>query len=777
MATIEIPPPGTPAGSDPDAIHDNVAGEILPIAGKATPVNADVLLIEDSAAGYAKKSVLWSQLPGGGGGGLTSIDTQNTVWVDGTNGNDGTGTSGRQDLPFATVAAALLAASAGDVVLIRPGTYGEAGLAIPPNVTVRGYGWKSTRVGAPAAASNTFTLSAFGGAIHDLDIICPVGAGFAGLVHSGGTANATGLNFTGDGLAGAGDGIYKTGTGKLIGGSLRFETGGLNAGLRVDAGVLALDDVHFPQAAGSIGAAVLAEGTGTFQCQGFNCGNSNVVDAIQLAGTATCRVYSPNIFNVSNAVHITADGPTLTLVSGNVSASLRTVWVDPLLTGTGTTVRALSTVIDPLFDFPPAAAPNTDFVLAFNQKETLTRDSRQRLIGADMALGFPELGSAFSVGKGAPYSDGIQVVTTDGTETMVGSVVAGGNQTDVTAAAQSRSASTYSFQGTAVNNAIYFGSLRRDGSSVPLKHWGHVISQVAAGVGGSYVFEIWDGAAWAAVGVMAVSTDEEYRYADAVFLRASSEEELFFGIVASTTWAQATVNGVAGYYIRARVATTLTTAPTFERCKFSESSTAFNKTGQRSARGLAQWKLVFSAVGFRWSGTGTSTGAIPMGTGAVAWGHELEQGKLNSNGDDAYIVLALPQGICTAHPVRVRLIYSYQVFDALPTLGIDLKICEVAGSQVADPAGGIAPIVRTPAATAATDATPGTNDSFTGLSVPINTLARYESIPFDVSGFYEDDIAAIRVTLVADGGGTGTDVLLLGVELEGLKFTDGALGS
>jgi hypothetical protein len=583
------------------------------------------------------------------------------------------------------------------------------------------------------------------------------------------------INLAGDGLVGSGYGISKTGTGKLIGGNIRNETGGFAAVFRVSAGVLALDDTHIPQSAGTTGIGILAEGTGTYQGQGFNCGNTNVSDAVQLAGTAIARIYSPNIFNVANAVHITADGPTFTVVSGAIAATLRTVWVDPLLTGTGTTVRALSTVIDPLFDFPPAAAQNTEFVLSFNQRESSTRDSRQRLIGADLALGFPELGSAFSVGKGAPYSDGIKVVTSDGAETMLGSVVTGGNQTDVTAAAQSRSASTYSFQGVGVGNAIYFASTRKDAASVPLKHWGHILNQVAAGVGGSYVFEIWDGAAWAEIGCMAVSVNEEYRYANEVFLRASSTEELFFGVVAATTWAQSTVGGVAGYYIRARVATTLTTAPTFERCRLSESSTAFNKKGQRVARGLAKWKLVFSAVGFRWSGTGTTTGGLPMGTGAVSWLHEMEQGKLNSAGDNAYITLALPQGICTAHPIRIRLTYAYQVVSSAPDVGIDLKICEVAGSKVADPAGGIVPIVRTAAATAATDATTGVNDTFTGLTMPIDTLARYESVPFDVSGFYENDLCAIRVTLVADGG--GTDILLVGVEIEGLQFTDGAVES
>ena len=49
-------------GADADAIHDNVAGEIVAITDKATPVAADHLLIEDSAAGNAKKDITIASL-------------------------------------------------------------------------------------------------------------------------------------------------------------------------------------------------------------------------------------------------------------------------------------------------------------------------------------------------------------------------------------------------------------------------------------------------------------------------------------------------------------------------------------------------------------------------------------------------------------------------------------------------------------------------------------------------------------------------------------------
>jgi hypothetical protein len=61
--------------SDEDAIHDNVAGEIAAITEKVTPVSADLLIIEDSAASNTKKKVQIGNLPSGGGGGGGAPDS------------------------------------------------------------------------------------------------------------------------------------------------------------------------------------------------------------------------------------------------------------------------------------------------------------------------------------------------------------------------------------------------------------------------------------------------------------------------------------------------------------------------------------------------------------------------------------------------------------------------------------------------------------------------------------------------------------------------------
>lgn len=69
--------------TDTDAIHDNVAGEISALAEKASPVDADLVLIEDSEDGNNKKKVQLSNISGGGGTfgsefAETSVDAEDT---------------------------------------------------------------------------------------------------------------------------------------------------------------------------------------------------------------------------------------------------------------------------------------------------------------------------------------------------------------------------------------------------------------------------------------------------------------------------------------------------------------------------------------------------------------------------------------------------------------------------------------------------------------------------------------------------------------------------
>lgn len=68
------PNPTVNDGADSTAIHDNLAAEISAVAEKVTPVAADLLLIEDSAAANVKKRVQIGNLPFGSGVADTTDD-------------------------------------------------------------------------------------------------------------------------------------------------------------------------------------------------------------------------------------------------------------------------------------------------------------------------------------------------------------------------------------------------------------------------------------------------------------------------------------------------------------------------------------------------------------------------------------------------------------------------------------------------------------------------------------------------------------------------------
>ena len=67
--------------TDPDAIHDNVAGEINAITEKGSPTTGDWLIIEDGADSNNKKKVNVGNLPTGGGGEVNTASNVGTAGV------------------------------------------------------------------------------------------------------------------------------------------------------------------------------------------------------------------------------------------------------------------------------------------------------------------------------------------------------------------------------------------------------------------------------------------------------------------------------------------------------------------------------------------------------------------------------------------------------------------------------------------------------------------------------------------------------------------------
>jgi len=729
----------------------------------------------DAAAGkFLKADASWA-IPAGGGG---SITTTNINWVDAA-GNDGTATANRLDLPWLTIGAALTAAASGDVVMVRPGTYAESGLTVPAGVAlISEGGFLTTIVGDAAAVAHIITMSA-GSLLQGFQIICPTTSSLAGVSHSAGTGTVYDLDLRGDGGTGSGDGIYKAGTGKIVGGNIRCEGGGLENLLRVDAAVLALDDVHVPQSTGTIGNVILTEGTGRFQGQGVNVGNTNVGDCIHVAGTSTCIIYSPNWFNVPIGGHLVSDGVSVSIFGGRVDATIASLLIDPALTGVGTTLTVSGTTVQPLFSFPSAAITTMALSASFHQEATASRNAEVRSVGADLTTGFPELGSGLSVGEGSPFSDGQIVFTSDSTASPSSD---GSTLTDVSTAAKSKTSSTFTFQGTGAGNSLLWCTDRTDAAGVALKHWGVELGQTIAAVGGSFIFEIQTAAStWVEIDVMAVSELDQFRYANDVFLRASSDETIRVGVDTATSWAETTISGTTGYWMRARIASTLTTAPVFERMRLDPSHTGTNALGQIAAKGLAQWRSQLFGVGNVWGeidGGGAKDATIAVGSGGIptGWSQKIKKGKLDSNGDSVSFQFQLPDGLCTAFPLEFSLVYSL-VGGSPVTVAADVilsvLVLGAGGVLIADSAGSITPVAR-----ADTAAEAFTSKAATTLTVATGTGAitgrplGMSFGPYPIADYYEGDSVIIRLEL-DDDGTPAQDFIIWALIVSGVRFTTG----
>ncbi len=87
-------------GTDSNAIHDNEVSEISAITTKATPVDNDFILIEDSADSNSKKKITIGTLPTGSGGDVEGTAVKSTGEAGGSKflREDGDGTSSWQTL-------------------------------------------------------------------------------------------------------------------------------------------------------------------------------------------------------------------------------------------------------------------------------------------------------------------------------------------------------------------------------------------------------------------------------------------------------------------------------------------------------------------------------------------------------------------------------------------------------------------------------------------------------------------------------------------------------
>jgi len=686
----------------------------------------------------------------------------NAIYVDAVNGVDASGASGKADLPFLTIGAALAVASAGDTVQVLPGTYAESGLTIPASVSLVGVGGYEVTSITGAAVTGTRVNMSVNSTLANITLTIPTDA-LGAIDCTIGGGNVCGVRFLKFvGAGGLGTGITVS-SGKLIGLELRQGAGTAGGMLNVLGGVLAAQAIHIPPGASlAFGAAV--SGGGRLQCLDFNIGSSTVSIGV-LCGAGTAVLISLNLFNCSTGIQIADNTASVEAYGGKIQASTYNLVVAPGLTGVGGLTR-ITAQMDRKFSIP-ATWIDSDHGWTFFTSEDEFDESSFQLWGANSVTGHPEKGSALYVGEGSAYGTNNTVFTTDTTGAA--------GYVDVSTAASSKSGSTFTFQTAgagAVGETIMWCTNREDASAAKLKHWTAQFVQTTAASGGSFVFEIYSGAAWVAVGVQAIQVANQYRYADQIFLRASSTEDLRMGIDGTTTWVASAINGVTGHWARVRIATLPTTAPVFEQLKLVPSQFGVNKRGQMLAQGLAQWRQTLFGSGNMWGeGAGAKDYTVGVGTAIAAasltgWDHKVKKGRMDTLDDFITFQFNVPGGLCTAFPLRFNATYSFTGAQA----GIDLACClikqPVEGVLIADSAGGATPVARTLAQTPAYDTVAALNTTETLSTTADKT--QVVSYNFDVGELYEGDLLIMKLHMV-----TNHDIDIWSLQVEGVAFSPG----
>jgi len=517
---------------------------------------------------------------------------------------------------------------------------------------------------------------------------------------------------------------------------------------------------------------VLQHATNAFYADGgtiwvHNSGGQNNTNGLYADDGGIIYPHNVTQENCTNAVRIGSTGSGST-IEGNAVTCRGSTAYDLLVESASAVLSVTGIFRDEYISVEPGATFNATY---FDPESTV--EDGQTIAGA-LSIGLPESANDMNAGEGAPYTRDMVVITTDSTAT---STTDGGNLTDVSEDAASPSGSTFTFQGTGANHTILIGTERADASDV-LKTASLRFFQTTAAVEAttkSFALEYWDGAAWAELPVMATSVEDLYRYANELFIRANSNEDIFYPL--QDDWTKKTISSKNLYWLRVRVTNALTTAPVFEQLQLGTSRLRTTGRGLLAMYGLARYKDSLLSGGniFGESG-GVTSGSLAVGSGGLptGWNHAVKNSIFNGNGDAIYFQSRIPKGACTSCSLQVSVTFSVTTSGASTDGSVIMSVLpvEIAGVLEADPTGGLTPVARTVANTETLTAKAAQTTTVSAQFDTSNKIISITSDDIDISDYYEGDMLLIRVELDDDGTGN-KDMLVWTAEIEGVKWTLG----
>ena len=479
---------------------------------------------------------------------------------------------------YTTIGEALSNAVANDTVWVSPGTYTES-ITIPNGVRVIGYpASQNVIIGGVDDTSTRVTLEG-SGTIREVTIKGPVSGSNPAIDVTALTNVQVAVIFTVVMIGQGGDGNAITcgdsGTvlcqelfhnGGAFGGDFVYTSG---AGIVVVSGfgnVGTVSGSYWHADGGSIEFSV--PWTARVFCTataGIRAGTNGTV-------RGTFLMSQPS--TIDRGLWVDGDGADVELISSDIRAATNDFYVSGDVTGVGNSIVLQGCLLrqEAVRSLSTTFFANTKNLVMY--MDPAQKDDPAVRIGGELSVGASFRPAEAAFGEGDSTTQAMTILTED----------TGGTFYDRTETASLVDDAAFDlFEGTAADNAIYFGNSGRRFSGFKVD----LALKILLG-SGSLVLEYWNGSAWTQFNCMVSQSSNPYAtYAQDLFGRAQGEH-VRFDVGVYDSWDTTSVDSVTAYWARIRVVSAITQIPQANRIKLHTNRTEINEDGLLEFFGIGQ---------------------------------------------------------------------------------------------------------------------------------------------------------------------------------------------
>lgn len=555
---------------------------------------------------------------------------------------------------YTTINSALSASSPGQVVLVYPGTYSES-FSIPSNVKVSGFPTSRDVIVAGGSASGSrVVFSSGGGVLADCVVVGPTeGTDPAVDAESVITGIANLANVVFSGTYSSGSAIKGTGGGELLLANIFHNGGRYENFIEQINGNSFFDNILLNQ--GSCTSAIKISGSNAFcvaKQVSFVEQYSSAENGIELGTSATLQL---NLFSslevsnpVNNAIFISGEAIELDIMSSHLHANSLGFFVDSSLNGSGTNVY-LNGVDLKLEEFDAPLDWIMNATLAGTRLDTGVQNDRKYNIFTELSVGVPGKGSESSFGRGDSSVLGMVFISSSSAGGFIDRTSDLQNRTSGTANLFDQvSSGSVTYIGTSGSFVRKFHNIKLDINSVGVTGSGQLSFEYLSGNTGGNI--------WKNVNFMASDASFPYTQRDIRIFDNDNAKQIRFDIDEFDNWVTGTVGNSTGYFLRAKVSSSITTSPSLSRVKIGEHRTEINSDGFEEFFGRAEVQKLIPGINL--GAVVDLVGATPA-NGPIDISSNINlrafDNRFNSNATDGFgQLLTLPYGVDTSRKLTLR---------------------------------------------------------------------------------------------------------------------------